>query len=102
MNNITVFITACINVFITSSAPNERSLGATNGLAQTTRLMASIVGPAFGASMLAFSVEHNLFGGYAVYGVLFFLSFLAVVLGLQLPDQVVTAWEGAEENPAGD
>ena len=89
-------------MFITCAAPNKRSLGATNGLAQSVGLIASIVGPGFGSSMFAFSVERNLLGGYAVHGVLLFLSSLAVMLGLQLPDQVVTAWEGAEDNPAGD
>ena len=90
------FMSACIAIFITCAAPNKRSLGATNGLAQTAGLIADILGPAFGTSMFAFSVEHNLLGGYAVYGVLFCLSCLAVMLALQLPDQVTTAWEGEE------
>ena len=93
---MTVFTTATIAIFITCAAPNKRSLGATNGLAQTVGLMASIVGPTFGTSMFAFSVEHNLLGGYAVYGVLFCLSCLAVMLALHLPDQVAAAWEGEE------
>ena len=96
-NNVTVFITACINVFITCAAPNKRSLGATNGLAQTTRLVASIVGPAFGASLFAFSVERNLLGGYAVHGVVFLVSSIAVILGLQLPVEVATAWEKEDD-----
>ena len=53
--------------------------GVTSGLAQTARLTASIVSPAFGLSMLAFSVERHLLGGYAVYGIFFFLSCLAVI-----------------------
>jgi len=95
-NNLMVFTTACI---IISAAPNKRSLGATNGLAQTAGLIPSIVGPAFGTSMFAFSVERNLLEGYAVYGILFFLSCIAVMLALRLPDQVATAWEGEEEIP---
>ena len=87
---------ACIAIFITCAAPNKRSLGATNGLAQTVGMIAGIVGSAFGSSMFAFSVDHNLLGGYAVYGVLFCLSCLAVMLALRLPDQVATAWEREE------
>ena len=94
---MTIFMAACIVIFITSAAPNKRSLGATSGLARTAGIIANIVGPAFGTSVFAFSVEHNLLGGYAVYCVLFFPSCLAVMLALRLPDQVVAAWEGGED-----
>ncbi|KAH7906267.1 MFS general substrate transporter [Hygrophoropsis aurantiaca] len=79
----------CILMFITSSAPNRRSLGATVGLAQTTASVARIVGPILSTSMFAFSVQHNLLGGYAIYPILVILSALARVLASRLDEEAV-------------
>ncbi|PFH48541.1 hypothetical protein AMATHDRAFT_49464 [Amanita thiersii Skay4041] len=80
----------CIFIYITASSPNKRSLGATNGLSQTSVSIARAVGPALATSMFSFSVEKNLLGGYAVYFVLFTCACLAIPLALGLPQKV---WE---------
>jgi hypothetical protein len=76
----------CIFIFITMSAPNKRSLGATNGLSQTTVSIARAVGPAISTSLFAFSSEHNLLGGYAVYAFFFALSCSSLLLAIRLPN----------------
>jgi len=84
----------CIFMFVTASAPSKRSLGATNGLSQTTVSIARAIGPAMATSLFAVSVEHNLLRGYAVYAILFVLSCFAVLLGLRLPHEM---WEEADD-----
>jgi MFS family permease len=78
--------TGCIFMFIMKSAPNKRSLGATNGLSQTTVSIARAVGPAISTSLFAFSSEHNLLGGYAVYAFFFALSGLSLLFATRLPN----------------
>ncbi|KAF8878528.1 major facilitator superfamily domain-containing protein [Infundibulicybe gibba] len=56
----------CIFMYITASPPNEHSLGATNGLAQTTVSLVRTLGPTISTSLFALSAEKNLMGGYAV------------------------------------
>jgi len=80
----------CIFMFITASAPAKRSLGAVNGLSQTTVSIARAIGPALSTSLFSLSVEQNLLGGHAVYFILLFLSGLALLLAAQLPHQM---WE---------
>lgn len=82
-------------MFITASAPNKRSLGATNGLSQTTVSIARAIGPAMSTSLFSVSVEHNLLGGYAVYAILFGFSCLAILLAMQLPLEM---WEEADND----
>lgn len=77
-----------IFMYITSSAPNKRSLGATNGLSQTSVSIARAVGPALATSLFSFSVQMNLLGGYAVYAFFAALSCFAVVLSTRLPEKV--------------
>lgn len=74
-------------MFVTSSAPNKRSLGATNGLSQTTVAIARAIGPVLATSLFAFSVEHNVMGGNGVYVVLVLLSAASLVPASRLPDQ---------------
>lgn len=83
----------CVYVFITSAAPNKRSLGATNGISQTSAAIARTIAPAMATSLFSFSVEHDLLGGYAVYAVMFVLSCGAMWLAMQLPHDVLPAWE---------
>ncbi|KAF8886137.1 major facilitator superfamily domain-containing protein [Infundibulicybe gibba] len=80
----------CIFTYVTASSPNKRSLGATNGLAQTSVSLAQAVGPAISTSLFALSVEKNLLGGYAVYVILLVISCLAIPLAVRLPEE---AWE---------
>jgi MFS family permease len=82
-------------MYVTASAPNKHSLGATNGLSQTSVSIARAIGPALATSLYSVSVEHNLLGGYAVYVILFILSCLGILLALRLPDQV---WPEAEDS----
>ncbi|KAF8969098.1 major facilitator superfamily domain-containing protein [Flammula alnicola] len=77
-----------IFMYIISSAPNKRSLGATNGLSQTTVSIARAVGPALATSLFSYSVEHNVLGGYGVYAFFATLSCFALALSTRLPEKV--------------
>ncbi|EIW83692.1 MFS transporter [Coniophora puteana RWD-64-598 SS2] len=79
---------SCIMMFITAAAPNKRSLGATNGLAQMTGSIARAVGPAVATSMFAYSAGHDVMGGYAVYVLLMFVAFGSLRLASYLPEEL--------------
>ncbi|KAF9016605.1 MFS general substrate transporter [Hymenopellis radicata] len=99
---IAVIITAlagAIFMFITASAPNKASLGATNGLSQTVVSITRAIGPAFATSLFSLSVEKNILGGYGVYALFFILSILALFLAVQLPMEM---WEDSDENRHDD
>jgi hypothetical protein len=81
-------------MYITAAAPNKRSLGATNGLAQTTVSIARAIGPAFATSLFSFSVEQNILGGYGVYSLFLVLSIGALLLATHLPAEL---WD--EDDP---
>lgn len=72
-------------MFITAAAPNKRSLGATNGLAQMTASIVRAITPATATSMFAYSIQHKLMGGYAVYVVLITASIFALRITTKLP-----------------
>lgn len=78
-------LSACVFMYITASAPSKRSLGAINGLSQTTVSFARTIGPGLSTSLFSLSVEHNLLGGYAVYAIFFVFSGLALLLAAKLP-----------------
>ncbi|KAF8207043.1 major facilitator superfamily transporter [Mycena galopus ATCC 62051] len=84
----------CIFMYITASAPSN-SRGTVNGISQTTASIFRAIGPALSTSLFSFSVEHNLWGGYAVYAIFWVLSALALLLGWRLPNQV---WDGLEDD----
>ncbi|KAF8902180.1 major facilitator superfamily domain-containing protein [Mucidula mucida] len=88
-----------IFMFITASAPNKASLGATNGLSQTVVSITRAIGPAFATSLFSLSVEKNILGGYGVYALFFILSILALFLAVQLPMEM---WEDPDENGHDD
>jgi hypothetical protein len=73
-------------MYITAAAPNKRSLGATNGLAQMTASIVRAFGPAASTSMFAYSLQHKLLGGYAVYAVLVIMSVFSLMLSIKLPE----------------
>ncbi|OAX37945.1 hypothetical protein K503DRAFT_200818 [Rhizopogon vinicolor AM-OR11-026] len=75
-------------MFITASAPTKNVLGAINGLGQTTVSMARAVGPALATSLFAFSKEHNLLNGNAVYVIFIILAGVLRWLGSRLPDEI--------------
>ena len=72
-------------MYITDLAPNRRSLGAINGLAQTAVSSARAVGPALSTSLFSFSVQYNILGGYGIYIALTSLAAWAILLAVQLP-----------------
>ncbi|KAG2342104.1 MFS general substrate transporter [Suillus weaverae] len=75
-------------MFITASAPTRNTLGAINGLGQTSSSMARAVGPVLATSLFAASKQHNLLGGNAVFVILFMLAGALRWLGSQLPDKI--------------
>lgn len=82
-------------MYVTASAPNKRSLGATNGISQTSVSIARAIGPALSTSLFSLSVSRNLLGGYAVYAIFFVLSCVALPLAVRLPTKV---WDEADED----
>jgi hypothetical protein len=89
-----VFFLGSIFMYVTASAPNKRSLGATNGLSQMSVSISRAIGPALSTSLFSYSVQHNILGGYAVYLPMIILSLLALILGMQLPEHV---WEEKDD-----
>ena len=84
-----------IFIFITSSSPNPRSLGATNGLSQTTVSIARAIGPALSTSLFSFSVEKSILGGFGIYVVFATLSIFAVYLATRLPPKPWDEYQGS-------
>ncbi|KAH9164613.1 MFS general substrate transporter [Lactarius sanguifluus] len=72
-------------MFVASAAPNKRSLGALNGLAQTVVSTQRAVGPAAAASLFAFSLQNNVLGGQFAYAILLFLACAGLCVAVQLP-----------------
>lgn len=101
LGSIVIFATmmdlcfGAIFMYITSSAPNKSSLGATNGLSQTTVSIARAFGPAMSTSLFSLSVEKNYLGGNAVYVFFIGLTLLAMILVGRLPSRV---WDAEDED----
>ncbi|KAH9054523.1 major facilitator superfamily transporter [Lactarius vividus] len=74
-----------IYMYIASAAPNKRSLGATNGLAQTMVSIQRAIGPAAAASLFAFSLEKNILGGNFAYVVMLAIVWVGLGAAVQLP-----------------
>jgi len=74
-----------IFMYISSASPNKRSLGATNGVAQTMVSIQRTIGPAGAASLFAFSLDKNILGGNFAYVVLFAVVLVGLGVALQLP-----------------
>ena len=72
-------------MYISSAAPNKGSLGATNGIAQTVVSLQRTVAPAVAASLFAFSLDNNVWGGNFAYAVLLVLVCVGLGVALQLP-----------------
>lgn len=77
--------TGAIFIFITSSVPSNRSLGAVNGVAQFIASVMRAVGPAASTSLFATSLERNWLGGYAVYVFLIVAAFTLFFASTTLP-----------------
>ena len=72
-------------MYVSSAAPNRRSLGATNGIAQMIVSIQRTIGPAAFASLFAFSLDNNILGGNFVYVVLIGIVWVGLGVALQLP-----------------
>ncbi|KAH9974962.1 member of major facilitator multidrug-resistance DHA1 sub-family [Lactifluus volemus] len=72
-------------MFIRSAAPNQRSLGTTNGLAQTLGSVYRSFGPAAADWLFAFSLINNILDGKLTYVVLLALVCVAQSIAAQLP-----------------
>jgi len=81
-------------MYITTSAPNKRSLGATNGLSQMTASTARAIGPALSTSLFSFCVQRNILGGYGVYAFFAILSIGALYLATRLPPKI---WDESDD-----
>jgi len=72
-------------MYLSSAAPNKRSLGTTNGLAHAVASVQRTIAPAVADWLFAFSIEHNVLGGNFVYVVLLALVCVALYVAAQLP-----------------
>jgi len=77
-------------MYIASAAPNKRSLGATNGLAQVMASSQRMVGPVAADWLFAFSLTNNILGGNFVYVVLVLLVGVGLCISAQLPRNMWT------------
>ncbi|KAF9037054.1 major facilitator superfamily domain-containing protein [Panaeolus papilionaceus] len=90
---LSIFLTVsygAIFIFIVASSPNRASIGATNGLSQTTVSVMRAVGPAMVNSLFSLSIEHKYLGGYLVYYSLLAIVTTSLVLSSFLPRKVWT------------
>jgi hypothetical protein len=74
-----------MNVYLSSAAPNKRSLGAVYGLSHAATSIQSAVGPAAADWLFAFSLTHNILGGNFAYVVLLGAVCFALGVSTQLP-----------------
>ncbi|KAN0136102.1 Major facilitator superfamily domain containing protein [Lactarius tabidus] len=86
-----------IFMYISTAAPNKRSLGATNGIAQTMVSIQRTVGPAAVSSLFAFSLENNILGGNFAYVVMLGVVSVGLGVAMQLPKKT---WRHNEHGPA--
>ena len=83
----------CVFIFVTGAAPNKRSLGATNGIAQLAASIVRAIGPAAATSLFALSLDCDWVGGYGVYVFFTILSCAFIFVGVPLPRRGWTACE---------
>lgn len=81
-------------MYISSAAPNKRSLGAAYGLAQVASSVQSVLGPAAAGQLFAFSLTHNVMGGNFPYVVLVGAACVALGTSTQLPRNTWTHQKG--------
>ena len=82
-------------MYVTSSAPSSRSLGAVNGIAQFVASVMRAIGPAASTSLFASSLEYNWLGGNFGYVVLVTMSVGIFFVSRPLPD---STWPKTEED----
>ncbi len=72
-------------MYVSSVAPNKRSLGAVYGLSHVATSILSAVGPASADWLFAFSLTHNVLGGNFAYIVLLGVVCVELCVSTQLP-----------------
>ena len=72
-------------MYISSAAPNKRSLGTVYGLSQAVSAIQCALGPAAGDWLFAFSLTHNVLGGNFAYVVFIGVVFIALGFSTHLP-----------------
>ncbi|PFH47258.1 hypothetical protein AMATHDRAFT_152581 [Amanita thiersii Skay4041] len=77
-------------IFIAGASPNRASLGATNGLSQTTVSVMRAIGPATANSLFSLSIDKGYMGGNLVYYVLMSIVVASLYFASLLPSNV---WE---------
>jgi hypothetical protein len=77
-------------MYLSSAAPNKRSLGATNGLAQSVASIQRTIGPAVADGLFAFSIANNILGGNFAYIVFLLLVGGGLCIAVQLPQDMWT------------
>ncbi|KAF9554755.1 major facilitator superfamily multidrug-resistance, DHA1 sub-family, partial [Agrocybe pediades] len=82
-----------IFIFIAKASPNRESIGATNGISQTSVSIMRAVGPALANSLFSLSVEKKLLGGHLVYYVLIGVAGVALYIVSFLPRRMWDDWE---------
>ncbi|KAF8668081.1 mfs general substrate transporter [Rhizoctonia solani] len=75
----------CNMLLVNRSAPNRRSLGVVNGLAQMVASASRALGPAAATTLFAISVQKDLLGGSLVWFVLATIGILGVMAACQIP-----------------
>ena len=77
-------------MYISSAAPNKRSLGATHGLAATVSSIQQMIAPAAADWLFAFSLTNNILGGNFAYVIFVILVGVGVGISAQLPRKMWT------------
>ena len=77
-------------MYVAGAAPNQRSLGGTNGIAQVSASVVRAIGPAMSTSLFAASHEHNWLGGNGVYAIMTVMTCLTLIVANMLPKAL---WE---------
>ncbi|KAH9169236.1 major facilitator superfamily domain-containing protein [Lactarius sanguifluus] len=85
---------SAMNMYVSSAAPNRRSLGAVYGLSLVATSVLGTVGPAAAGWLFAFSLTHNVLGGTFAYIVLLGVVCIELGVSTQLPKNT---WAHREE-----
>ncbi|KAI9066074.1 MFS general substrate transporter [Trametes sanguinea] len=80
----------CIFIYVSDAAPNQKALGITNGLAQTTASTVRAIAPALASSLFSVTLEHRLAAGTLVYWVLCGITLAGLVASRWLPSKLRT------------
>ncbi|OSC99918.1 MFS general substrate transporter [Trametes coccinea BRFM310] len=80
----------CIFIYVSDAAPNQKALGITNGLAQTTASTVRAIAPALASSLFSVTLEHRLAAGTLVYWVLCGITLAGLVASRWLPAKLRT------------